>query len=292
MSRTFVAPGKVVVAGEYAVLDGAPALVAAVDLGVAVTVTEGGPRTVTTPMGDTRFVDAALDHAGVATGSWAFGDHGGEHLPSKPGLGGSAAATVVATFAARTLAGTSTAPADVFADAFDVHHAVQGSGSGIDVAASTWGGMLRFERDATPRPAAPVRLVVVYTGASAQTGPRVDRYRAWSGRRPFVAASRALVDAFHDDPIAAVHRNRRLLEGMAEAAGIAYRTPALDRIASLAADHGGAGKPSGAGGGDSAIAILPDAAAEAAFVDAATAEGFTVLATALAPGVHEVSGTS
>lgn len=287
MIRRFVAPGKVVVAGEYAVVDGAPAIVAAVDLGVAVEVVPAPSRSVTTPTGDRRFVDAALDAVAPPPARWVFLDHGGEHLPDKPGLGGSAAATVVAVHAARALRGESTAAPVVCAVATAVHHAVQGSGSGIDVAASAHGGTLRFARSQAPVPLPDLPLVVVWTGASAATGPRVERYLAWSGREAFVARSTELVDDFSADPVRVLAEDGALLAAMAEAAGIAYRTPALDRIAALARAHGGAAKPSGAGGGDSAVALLPDAEATAAFVAACAREGLVVLSTRTAAGAHE-----
>lgn len=287
MSRTFVAPGKVVVAGEYAVLDGAPALVAAVDLGVGVTVHPADTRRATSPTGDTRFVDAALDATDAPASHYAFFDLDRPDLSGKPGLGGSGAATVVATWASWALQGRSPTPAQVFDLAYRVHHGVQGSGSGVDVAASSWGGMLRFVRGERPTPVPPVDLVVVWSGRSAATGPRVGRYRAWTPRQAFVDASAAGVEGFHDDPIARLDEARRLLEAMAADAGLDYRTAALDHIGRLARDHGGAAKPSGAGGGDCAVAILPDPEARAAFTAACDAAGHTVLSTTLARGVRE-----
>ncbi len=286
------APGKVVVVGEYAVLDGAPALVAAVDPGVTVRVWPDPVRRATSPTGDTRFVDAALHAADAPPAHYAFADAdpdagaSGAGLGGKPGLGGSAAATVAAVAAARHLRGAPLDRAVIGRIAAEVHHAVQGSGSGIDVAASTWGGMLRFVRDAPPRQVPEVPLTVVYSGASAATGPRVARYRAWVGREAFVAASTALVDAFHDDPAGVLREAGARLMAMAEAAGIDYLTPALARLAALADAHGGAAKPSGAGGGDSVVAWLPDPDARAAYVAAAAREGFPTLATHLAAGVR------
>src|SRR5690606_5262681 len=138
-ARAFFAPGKVVVAGEYAVLDGAPAVVAAVDLGVSVTF-EAGPPGIVTPDGDTRFVAPALAAVDAPAGRYAFAARGGPDLPGKPGLGGSAAATAVAVHAGLALRGAPADPDVVFPVASEVHHRVQGSGSGIDVAASTYGG--------------------------------------------------------------------------------------------------------------------------------------------------------
>jgi phosphomevalonate kinase len=292
MSRRFVAPGKVVVLGEYAVLDGAPALVAAVDIGVACTFTPGDTQTTTSPYGDTRFVDAALAREQAPVGCYAFSDHNAPQTESKPGLGGSAAATVVATYAARALSGRTVSPEAVFRSAYATHHEVQGSGSGVDVAASTFGGMLRFYRGQVPEPVPASDLVVVWSGSSAKTGPRVQRYRAWAAGpegRAFVARTTELVDAFQTSPLQAMRASQRLLVDMARAADIAYLTPALTHIVSLAEDHGGAGKPSGAGGGDCAIAVFRDAAARAAFSRACEDAGYLVLSTTRAAGVRELT---
>ena len=281
MSWRITAPGKAVVVGEYAVVDGAPAIVAAIDVGVDCTVTPAPRVIATSAVGDTRFVDAALAAAHAPPGHYAFGLHRPPALPGKPGLGGSAAATVAAVWAARHAAGHPEDRDATWALATAIHRDVQGSGSGIDVAASTYGGLLRFMPDKRPlavdRP--PGRLRLVYSGASADTGPRVARYRAWdpSARAAFVAASAACVDRFGEDPLGALRDNARLLASMAHATGIAYRTPALDRIAAHAAAVGGAAKPSGAGGGDIAVAWLPDDDAAAAFAARCAADTLPVL---------------
>lgn len=289
MTRTFFAPGKVVVIGEYAVLDGAPALVAAVHHGVRCTVTASDDLQIVTPTGDDRFVAAALRAAQAPAATYTFADDPPAGTAGKPGLGGSAAATTVAVLAARALRGEPVDPPDLWPVAFHTHHAVQGSGSGIDVAASCWGGMTRFERGFVPTSVPACDLVVVYSGESAKTGPRVAAYQTWPGRKAFVKRSAELVEAFADDPIATLRAAELLLADMADQAGIAYRTPGLDRIAALAHRFGGAGKPSGAGGGDCAVAVLPDLEARAAFEAACIEEGFTVLATGLAAGAAERS---
>lgn len=290
--RRFVAPGKAVVLGEYAVVDGAPAIVAAVDVGVSLAVTPADERVATSVVGDTRFVDAALAAADAPSGHYAFGLHRPPALEDKPGLGGSAAATVAAVFAARRLAGLPDDAVAVWRLATDVHHQVQGSGSGIDVAASTFGGLRRFVRGAVQtaitQPSGLLRLV--WSGASASTGPRVQRYRAWdaASRQAFVDASAACVDAFSDDPVGALRENLALLSAMAQEAGLPYRTPSLDRIASLADEVGGAAKPSGAGGGDIAVAWLPDPDADRRFQAACARDGLVVLDAAIDPdGMRE-----
>jgi len=283
--RTFRAPGKLVLMGEYAVLDGAPSLVAAVNAGVSCAWEASAERRIITPGPDT-FARAALDHAGVTTGTWTFGNYNAPPTDTKPGLGGSAGATVAALLAARTVAGEPTE--QLFADAFRVHHDVQGSGSGVDVAAAVAGGVIRYKMGQPPVPVSPIELVVVWSGQSAKTGPRVQQYQAWSDRAAFVAETTRLVSAFADDPIAATRAARRLLEDMASQAGISYTTPALTAIADLAEAHGGAAKPSGAGGGDCAVAVFADALSAVEYRHALTGAGYRTLDLALSTGAHEL----
>jgi len=259
-----VAPGKLVVAGEYAVVDGGVAVVAAIDRGVRCIVTAG--EGVTTP-GDDRFVRAGLLAVSAPARHYAFTDAKPAVLADKPGFGGSAAATVAAC-AAGLLARH--APLDTLLEtALSVHHTVQGSGSGIDVRASVAGGVRRWPGGiARSLP----RLTAIYSGRSASTGPRVQRYLAWSDRARFVDESNVLVAALDQDPVAALEALRELLVAMSRAAGIDYLTDAHARIAALARDHGGAAKPSGAGGGDIAVAVVPDPDARTAFEAACSAE--------------------
>ncbi len=241
-----VAPGKLVVAGEYAVLDGAPALVAAVDRGVACVVEPANQVEITTP-GDDRFVRAALE--GAPPARYAFSDDNPVRgLSGKPGFGGSAAATVAATAAAGF-------PAD---RAYVVHEHVQGGGSGIDVYASIHGGFRQFDLARQPSPALQAPPIgAAWSGQSASTGPRVQQYRAWPGRERFVHASREIVLGFAADPVRALRENYALLRAMARDAGIAYDLDAFAQIDRLAARFGGAAKPSGAGGGDIAVVLFP-----------------------------------
>jgi mevalonate kinase len=268
------ASGKLVLLGEYAVVHGGPALVVAVAHGVTCTVHPASDRRIETPTGDDRFVRAALDAVHAPAARYVFTDREPLDTPGKPGMGGSAAATVAALRAG----GFSGSTAELCALGIAVHRGVQGSGSGVDIAAAAFGGGLRFQAgqvEACPLP----EPVVVYSGTSAKTGPRVEAWQRWAAADPgandaFLAKSAALVDAFPDDPVAATRSAWRLLCGMAERAGFAYRTPAIDALVAAAEEAGGAAKPSGAGGGDSVVAFVPD---PTGFSAACRAAGYTVL---------------
>ena len=280
------APGKLVVLGEYAVLDGAPAIVAAVDRGVQVYVSPHPMRHITVPEGsDDRFVRAALAAIDAPARHYAFLDWRPVGLPppAKLGIGGSAAAVVAAVAAGHLAAGREVPAEERLRQAIAVHREVQGSGSGIDVVASTMGGTLRVEGELV-RSLPPVQPSVVYSGTSAATGPRVARYLAWSDRTAFVRRSSEIVDGFEADPVRALARGCEALRAMAEAADLPYWTDAIDVIAALARAHGGAAKPSGAGGGDVVIALFDAPKQRASFEGAAAAAGFAVVDVEVAPG--------
>jgi phosphomevalonate kinase len=224
------APGKLVLLGEYAVLEGAPALVLAVDrrasalLGTAT----GGEWEVASP---TLGLDARLRFRGdepewtgampveltwVATLLARFPGIGGLppgrielesasfHLDQanagqaasrvKLGLGSSAALAVALLGALHAYANL---PPPTLAEAIDVHRAIQhGRGSGIDIAASLAGGLNRFElREPAAimhRLALPasLRWCCVYSGRPASTGAMLAKVAAWHQREPAAFAQR------------------------------------------------------------------------------------------------------
>jgi phosphomevalonate kinase len=284
-----VAPGKVVLLGEDAVLDGAPAIVAAVDRGVACDVSPAAERSWSVPGGDDRFVAAALHAAEAPAGHYTFSDYNPPDLPTKAGLGGSAAATACAVAAARAMRNLPDDPAALHALAARVHHDVQGSGSGIDVAAACHGGVLRFQEGAvTPLP--PITPTVVFSGTSARTGPRIDHYLTWPDRGAFVARSSQVVSLWAEDPVEALREGARLLTWMTWEAGVSYWTEGLRELVELAEECGGGAKPSGAGGGDVVVALFPDPARDAAFRTRCADLGFQVIPTHIHPGARRVHG--
>lgn len=316
MSRaSYSAPGKLVLIGEYAVTDGFPAVVAAVDRRATVTVDDASdlrvrgndPRWLTVP---TNLVDGESDappgdqpllfavmrevqrrgmplvrgHLTVST--TAFSADG-----KKLGLGSSAAAAVA--FAAVFCDDTDT----IYDIARTAHRAFQGGGSGIDVAASSYGGLLRFHGGrAQPAPALPIGLAVVvaWTGVPAKTQGFVDAYRALPERGRHAAAIDAATTRFLDAAgqgdsgalLRAVHDARTAMHELGRAARIDIVTAEHARIAAIADAAGGAAKPSGAGGGDVAVCFVP-AKARAQLERALTAAGLAVVDVAVgAPGVR------
>jgi len=306
MNETTVAraPGKLFLLGEYAVLDGGAAVVAAVDRHVEVRLRRSTatacarisapghcpPFELTagaTPPPELRFACAALEIASSRLSTPSSpgceleirsGLEAGAGEGVKLGLGGSAAVCAAVVAALHAAAGRDVEGErdEIFAAALTAHHRAQeGVGSGADVAASVYGGLLRFARtaaEALPRvaPLSPPpgwSLHIGWSGRAAATAPLVRRYLALEergARQEFLAASRASVDAFAAGlaagrvDAAAVNGNGEALERLARDCGMPLLTPELERIVALARRAGAGAKVSGAGGGDCAIALTDD----------------------------------
>jgi phosphomevalonate kinase len=237
-----IAPGKLVLTGAYAVLEGAPAIVIAVDRHAAAAV--ASPESVD--------VSALQDSSG-----------------RKLGLG-SSAASMVATEGARAVArgedpSDPLVRASIFRAVRGAHAVSQGGGSGVDVAASVHGGVLRYEvTDTESRVHSldlPRGLVFEawWSGWSARTSDLLARVAALRARSPgalgplVALASTAAAHVETGDAHAFVRAARaygRGLFALGHAADAPIVLPGFAELAAMAEREDGAFLPSGAGGGD------------------------------------------
>jgi phosphomevalonate kinase len=316
-----IAPGKALLCGEYAVLEGAPAVAVAVDRVVR--------AEVRVPAGDsgppTSFVRAASEHACRALASL-----GGERVlgkvPSaaqirvdssdlyeqaqKLGFGSSAAVTVATVGLIFAHAGRRELLDDrerLFAIADAAHAEAQGRrGSGTDVAAAIWGGTICLRRQngrVTVEPLqlpADLQLTFVFTGKSASTPKLIGRVQALAERNPLayrhlMNALRAEVEEFlracrtldRARLLATVRGYHDGLVSLGRAAETALVTPELAALAAIATRVGGAAKPSGAGGGDLGVAFTFDPDSTARLAHELRAVGLNTLSVgAPAPGLR------
>ena len=279
IGQTIRAPGKLVLAGEYAVLDGGKSIVMAINRGVQCSILPGSG--ISTPNADLSFVQPQLkEHQSQA--HYHFTNWNPvRDIPStsKPGFGGSAAACVCACLAAGI---------DV-EEAFTLHHQIQGSGSGIDVAASIYGGTILFEQGKVTPCNISQTPMVIWSGNSAKTGPRVLRYKNWSQRTAFVTRSNQLVGEFSDNPVEVTRELYRELKSMSQMAKIDYLTDKIKYIVDLVEKYGGGAKPSGAGGGDCLIAYFPSLTEQTQFQNHCKQENISIIPTTLSNGVHVVN---
>ncbi len=294
MSVTARAPGKLFITGEWAVLRGAPALVAAVDRHASVTVEPGGDGIVVEsvaegrsdhldgagdgplPGGDAGAVLAALRQRReppralrIAVDSCAF-------LVGERKLGlGRSAATLVAASAALAAGET---PAQLLGRALEANALFQaGQGSGADVAAAVHGGVVEVRRSADGLAVASrtlpagLHLVAGWTGTPAPTTPLLVRFATSptpAALADLSAAAVAAADAVTRGDAAtlldAVERSAALLVRLGAELDLPLVTPALATLVRVANRVGAAAKPSGAGAGDCGIALATSLAQAAA----------------------------
>jgi phosphomevalonate kinase len=246
----------------------------------------GEAREAGMPQGDAGAVVAVLRGLGWIRGRVVVDSRPFLIGERKLGLGRSAATIAAAVVARRRLAGAALEPAAVLADALAANARFQdGQGSGADVAAAVYGGVIAAERRndtvAVARHALPegLELVAGWTGESAATTPLVSAFAAMPSPPvlpDLTAAARDAVAAIgaNDGPrlCDAVDRAGDLLVRFGAETGLPIVTPALRRLIDGARAAGAVAKPSGAGGGDCGIAIAPTprvaAAVRAAWGDA------------------------
>ncbi|MCC7112720.1 MAG: hypothetical protein IT382_25740 [Deltaproteobacteria bacterium] len=263
------APGKLVLCGEYAVLLGHPAVVAAVDVRARARLGAGPSAPLIAAVMQTARARGLVSPGDGVVDTNAF-SAGGRKL----GLGSSAAAATAAAALVVQEARGALELELVWQIARDAHRAFQGGGSGIDVAASCFGGLVRFSQRERPVPAPPLpaslEVLVVDTGSSTSTQGFVDRVLAHPDRaaylEPIAAATGSFLDACAQgdaaELLAAVERACAGMAALGAETGVDIVSEPHARIAALAASCGGAAKPSGAGGGDVALAFVPRARSE------------------------------
>ncbi len=322
MNLTAWAPGKLIIIGEYAVLEGAPALVMAVDRYAEIRITDSPEETFILhsgvvsetnirfeidPQGKAHFLTSLSDDdekkllffCGVLEKFLQSGQIPGKIHPleftldtsdfylkpggEKLGLGSSAALTagLVAGLmhATRRTAEEQVDPAALFDMAQSIHHAVQGKrGSGIDIASSSYGGIIEFRRLADNKSneveiiqrEMPKDLIIltIWSGTSASTPQMVEQVRRF--KQSHKSAYEQLISRLHNISslgcrafaaqdstsfIQYINEYFDELVELGERAGTDIISGVHRKIAQLVQDGGAVYKPSGAGGGDIGIAL-------------------------------------
>ena len=294
---TASAPGKVVLSGEYAVLDGAPAISMAVNRRAVVTfdpIAENSPavRSVgldgrnNTSLFDcvvraVRFNNASDYSVLLDTSSLVDAESG-----VKLGIGSSAALTVALV---KAMASLMDEKIDVGEAAANAHRDFQqGVGSGVDIATSVAGGLLEFRMQETgvtklnwPKG---LEFALLWSGVAASTRDRVSRLKA-SDTKPSRARLSAEASAIAlawgsgdaDAVVAACGKYNDALMAFSIDHELGIFEAGHDVLAQDALAGGLAYKPCGAGGGDVGIALATAQEQLNKFVTRAEASGFQQL---------------
>lgn len=272
------APGKLFLSGEYAVLEGAEAVVVSVGRRVwARPVRKNIPqslliRDVKREVG--RFLSARsgsnvgqLPNVDIDSTGFSTATH-------KLGIGSSAA---VAASAVGVLFEWAGLPVNEYREsvcevATNAHRAYQnGKGSGADVATSVYGGTIIFSKSSSvfQSRAEGVRKVFVWTGKPASTISLVEEVKILKERspeqyasvmNPLVALAAELAEGYRagdvDRLLLLTDAYEYAMDALGDAAGVCIVTPEMKQIAEVAKKCNGASKPSGAGGGDAVVALF------------------------------------
>jgi phosphomevalonate kinase len=288
------APGKFVFSGEYAVLDGAPAICVAVDRRAVVRIErqDGDHNVITAPgfsAATGRFTADAVGLTWLADGRdfrlfemvWnasrplpaenslaisldtrGFRDTGSG---TKTGLGSSAALAAAIATALHAIGGAGAAQV-----AHTAHRQFQGgSGSGVDIACSMAGGIIEYRMED--------RQVITRFG-DQPASPSRDELRK---------ASRAMSAVFAGgeapEVIAGLRNYTRVLQRFDETHELGIFAAGHAQLMEWAAEEGLVYKPCGAGGGDIGVAVATSRASLASFEKIAARSGFTRLELGIDP---------
>ena len=294
------APGKLMLFGEYAVLEGHPAVALCMNARIRCTAVPGGGQVhfdAPSLLGDRGpiatdvlasppdpalellwplITEAYLAFDGIALRFDA-------EFPHTWGLGSSSASSLAAIAAVWTLMDRDRVPESLFATVRRFQRRLQGAASGYDAATQLLGGAVRFVGGDTPQmeriegPRLP--WIVAYTGVKASTG---DMIRAVRARHPVGSPIYARIGKLAEAGADLLAQGDRALlgEGMNVGHELLADLGAVpdeldDRIRALQRDpwvHGA--RMSGAGGGDCVLILARDIAGASR---AARAQGFEVL---------------
>ena len=305
-----ISPGKLILLGEYAVLEGAPAVVTAVKRYAHATIktSENSAFSIHSPGQDwpaqsfelivggkihfpnatphirskLKFFSAIIEtflqefkvdlppcNIEIVTDDFYL-----ESSNVKLGLGSSAALSVALIHALLKFADISQHDKlDIFRQALRAHYRAQGKlGSGIDIAASTFGGALQYQitpnnpQNAFIEPLEMpdnLLMLAVWSGASASTTELVSRVNAF--RKQNLAAYQQIMTQMSDisqDGCLAIANGEvdrfldcvqtyyLLMDELGVKSYAEIITPSHQEIAQLCRQSGTYYKPSGAGGGD------------------------------------------
>lgn len=308
------APGKLVLCGEYAVLDGAPAICMAVDRRARVTIDRaaGDHHVVSAPgfssvtgrftdrNGDCEWVSGAQEYR-LVNDVWRTAQmqcntplsiklDTNEFLDprsgAKFGIGSSAALTVALVAGLCKVVATTV---DATSIAFAAHRHFQGGlGSGADIACCSAGGLIEYRLRAGPAEqlAWPDGLAYAFLWSGMSTGTKakleqLGKYDRRPTRAALAESAMRMSQAWRDGTAKAILDEYRDYTRVLREFSVDHELGIFDAgHGELTASADAAGlvyKPCGAGGGDVGVVLAEDPAAIRAFVDTGLPANFRAM---------------
>lgn len=275
---TVSAPGSIMIAGEHAVVYGHRAIVCAIDQRITLRIEtltrpvleieSGIAPPLSVPMDDLpldgpyRFILRAVQPVAARLGGLRVSVSSA--IDPTLGLGSSAAITVAMLAALDRITGDDADQGELHAQALAIVRAVQGRGSGADLAASLCGGLIAYrEGDIRPLPAPPP-LSLAYAGYKTPTAEVLARVaERMKGREAAFADLYARIGDVTEQAIAAASGKDWAAFGQHLAANqtlmeeLGVSDPILDSLIRDAQGTEGllAAKISGSGLGDCVVAV-------------------------------------
>jgi mevalonate kinase len=270
------APGKVIISGEHFVVHGATALVAAIGRGTKVEASRGEGLTLETPINKNRAAGSALlPVEKVVTEMYRERSleprvrlRMSTSLPTGAGLGSSASSMVATVAAVNRLEGWNMDANSLIETSMLGERLVHGKPSGVDVAASVFGGLMEFRMGAEPRQVPlekPAKFVVVYSGKRRNSGRLISKVSSMKELYPALFSklceSASLVTELSTERLVTGRMEelgRIMTYNHAVLAMVGASNEQLDKLVDLCLREGCLGaKLTGAGGGGSVLALAP-----------------------------------
>lgn len=311
------APGKAVLCGEYAVLDGAPAIAMAIDRRARVRITPSGEafHTVSAPglhgaaaaFRDTE--EGAIEwRDGAAAARFVLFEHVWRAVAParRPGLDfvldtrpffrepggrklGFGSSAALATALAAALAGAGASPDDLHRTAAAAHRAFQqGQGSGVDVAAAVHGGVIGYRMEPLSLEQLDwpdgLHFELLWSGRPASTADQLARLataRRGASATGLGEAAAAVLASWRKGAAGAILECMRAYTVALQRFSADHDLGVFDgghqALVDEAHGRGPVYKPCGAGGGDIGIVLAEGHAAAAEFAEGARSHGFELL---------------
>ena len=264
--------GKVILVGEHAVVHGHAAIAAGISTGISALASPGSGRlrvpawSLEATSDDAGAVGRALAAILDRFGARAFDFTADAGIPSRAGVGSSAALAVALARAAASATGRDD-PRLLEAAVHDAESVFHGTPSGIDAAAASTGAVGRFTRAQGWRPVPVFQTMTICVGLSGRPRDTSAQVAAVGRLRERLGAADdvlALIGRLADDAETALACGD--VDGLGRIfdtahgllAAIRVSSPELDSLVHAARAAGAIGaKLTGAGGGGAVIALAP-----------------------------------